>query len=196
MGLVITKSSQGTIYPVHIISIKITNKNTRSASSQIEKPGNIQIVNPLHYSKIELSEQLLHESIHSLLYLFEFQFHPITLRNKNGGNSFEFSNFLSSHSPWSGNFIGDVSLAHAIFVYFGLSNFYIQLKDKGSNLWQKEIDRGIINTCFGFLSISDIRKAFTSPEIVYDWSMDAFKLMQSLIKKRVCNEKLTYLQFD
>lgn len=178
------------------ISIKITNKKTRSASSQIEKPGNILIVNPQYYSKIELSEQLLHESIHSLLYLFECQFYPITLRNKNGSNGFEFLNFLSSHSPWSGNFIGDVSLAHAIFVYFGLSNFYIKLKDKGLNLWKKEIDCGIMNMCFGFISISDIRKIFTSPEIVYDWSMDAFKLMQSLIKKQLCNEKLTYLQFD
>jgi HEXXH motif-containing protein len=99
---------------------KVADQGSFASSSWPDRPGVIGIVNAHRPDLVRewLIDALVHESIHSLLYLIEAR-EPFYL-------SSDARQACIARSPWSGRSLSLHSYVHACFVWFGLWNFWHQ----------------------------------------------------------------------
>ena len=90
------------------------------SSSSSAFPGRIVLINP-HLPQLDLSQltdKLVHEAIHSLLYAVEVE-HPL-VRDR------ALADGVYVVSPWTGTTLGFYSYLHACFVWYALWCFWSQ----------------------------------------------------------------------
>jgi HEXXH motif-containing protein len=113
---------------------KVADQGSFASSSWPDRPGVIGIVNA-HRPDLpgeRLVDALVHESIHSLLYLVEAR-EPFYL-------SSVARRAYTARSPWTGRDLSLHSYVHACFVWFGLWNFWRQAsRDAEAAIIQNEL---------------------------------------------------------
>lgn len=113
------------------------------SSSQISHPGRITLDNPDQMSGMAMIESLVHESVHSYLYMVEEKGRFLSTKGDPGI-------FISS--PWTKNKICLHSFVHACFVWFSLQTLWLS--------WQSDTE--IVPICEREKSISMIQRGFRS----------------------------------
>jgi hypothetical protein len=99
------------------------------------------LVNPLRRSKYEVADALVHEAVHSLLYMFELD-SPLVI-----DMSAAIDNLVTS--PWSGSTLDTHSFIHACFVWYSLWHLWRNCPDSTALEFVDRIERGYANANLG-----------------------------------------------
>lgn len=152
----------------------ITDPTGFGSSSWDDEPGKIGFTNA-HLPHISIEcfiNALVHESIHSLLCMIEFE-EPFYLK-------IEDKNILLLQSPWTGRFLRLHSFLHACFVWFALWNFWkfqinLQLlDDKQVNKFFEFAENGFLKG--SLLEILEDAKSFINPDL-----LEVIRLIQTKV---------------
>jgi HEXXH motif-containing protein len=107
------------------IILRKDTENTRSlfSASSNAAVGRTLLVNP-HSAQVdtgELAEAVVHEAIHSVLSIFEFE-HPLFFADK-------YDPLVKISSPWTGANLHPHAFLHACFVWYGLMQLWKQARN-------------------------------------------------------------------
>lgn len=152
--------------------------NKISSEHVPRQPGVIRFLN-FHsdvHSVSSCAEQLLHESLHNFIACWETV----------NGRLFEADDYLRPVSPWSGNPIPNSSLAHAIFVYYGIYQFYSALgrtSDVHLDSEQRQcVQNRLIASASGFMSCHSLMRQFVCRRSPPGAFADAVDSIQSRVR--------------
>ena len=146
-----------------------------SSGSTTQYVGRTFITNP-HVDSVDivnLAEALVHEGIHALLFMEEFQ-HP-------WGESPDLHDAVRRfESPWTGNSLSLSSFLQACFVWYGLAHFWaLALQERAFDL--KRIKQRLIQAVRGFLSDPLCNNLETFLPGIYPDVVDTIQEMQTRI---------------
>lgn len=103
---------------INVIVTKTQNSISFSSSTTGLFPGRVLILNGHHVGENKLIDAAVHEAVHGLLYMIEevCPWMPSLEVSSRAGYSLQ--------SPWTGNYINLRNFVQAVFVWYGLYNFW------------------------------------------------------------------------